>query len=165
MAKREICSTVLIAHLARCIAQRFDAALAPLGLRQRQLVALHFLRDHGPAPQQALADALSIDSNNVVLLLNELEQAGLATRRRNELDRRRHIVEISEAGRRALERAGCELDAIEKDLLSALSETQRATLHELLDTALGGRLTACAVGPPEQPGLARTAVVCSVAAG
>jgi DNA-binding MarR family transcriptional regulator len=136
-------STVLIAHLARAINHRFEAELAPLGLRQRQLVALSYLRDHGPAPQQAMAETLSIDPSNVVLLLNELEDLGLATRRRDHADRRRHIVEIAPAGERALEQVGRVLDAIEDDVLGALDAGQRDALHDLLDTALDGQLPEC----------------------
>jgi DNA-binding MarR family transcriptional regulator len=138
-------STILIAHLARGVNHRLETDLAPLGLRQRQLVALTFLRDHGPAPQQAMAEALSIDPSNVVLLLNELEQAGLATRRRDSADRRRHIVEIAAAGEKALREVGRVLDAIEDDVLGALTASQRDDLYELLDTALDGRLPECAV--------------------
>ena len=138
-------STVLIAHLARAINHRFEAELCPLGLRQRQLVALSYLRDHGPAPQQAMAEALSIDPSNVVLLLNELEQAGLATRRRDQVDRRRHIVEIAPAGEHALGEVGRVLDAIEDAVLGALEVGEREELHALLETALDGQLPECAV--------------------
>jgi MarR family transcriptional regulator, lower aerobic nicotinate degradation pathway regulator len=141
-------STVLIAHLARAVNHRLEAELAPLGLRQRQLVALSYLRDHGPAPQQAMAEALSIDASNVVLLLNELEDAGLASRRRDCADRRRHIVEIAPAGESALEQVGRALDAVEDDVLGALDADQRDALHGLLDTALDGQLPECAVELP-----------------
>ncbi len=138
-------STVLIAHLARAINHRLEADLCPLGLRQRQLVALSYLRDHGPAPQQAMAEALSIDPSNVVILLNELEQAGLAIRRRDDVDRRRHIVEIAAAGEHALKEIGRVLDAIEDDVLGALDRGQRRDLNALLDTALDGQLPECSV--------------------
>jgi MarR family transcriptional regulator, transcriptional regulator for hemolysin len=142
-------STVLIAHLARRVNHRLETDLggAP-GLRQRQLVALTFLRDHGPAPQQAMAEALSIDPSNVVLLLNELEQAGLATRRRDPTDRRRHIVEIAPAGEQALRKVGRVLDGIEDDVLGSLTAAQRGDLHELLDQALDGQLLECVVDLP-----------------
>ncbi len=143
-------SAVLIAHLARAINHRFEAELCPLGLRQRQLVALSYLRDHGPAPQGAMAEALSIDPSNVVLLLNELEQAGLAIRRRDDVDRRRHIVEIAAAGERALKEVGRVLDAIEDDVLGALDQRQRNQLNALLDSALDGQLPECSVRVPAE---------------
>jgi MarR family transcriptional regulator, lower aerobic nicotinate degradation pathway regulator len=81
----------------------------------------------------------------VVLLLNELEQAGLAIRRRDDVDRRRHIVEIAAAGEHALKEIGRVLDAIEDDVLGALDRRQRRQLNALLVTALDGQLPACSV--------------------
>ena len=68
----------------------------------RQLMALSYVRDHDGAPQQELAEALCMDANNVVLLLNELEDLGYVTRRRDPSDRRRHLVDLTPAGRKAL---------------------------------------------------------------
>ena len=50
------------------------------------------MRDHDGCPQQELADALCMDANNVVLLLNELEELGYVARLRDPHDRRRHLV-------------------------------------------------------------------------
>ena len=88
-----------------------------------------FLRDHDGASQQALGEALCIDANNLVLLLNELEAAGFAERRRDPLDRRRHLVDITAAGPRALERAERAQQTIEDDVLGALDPDERATLR------------------------------------
>ena len=41
-----------------------------------------------------------MDANNLVLLLNELEDAGLVRRVRDPADRRRHLVQITEEGLR-----------------------------------------------------------------
>jgi DNA-binding MarR family transcriptional regulator len=71
-----------------------------------------------------------------VLLLNELEAAGLAERRRDAHDRRRHIVTISPAVRQALERADRALESVEDEVLGALSAEERATLRRLLARAL-----------------------------
>jgi DNA-binding MarR family transcriptional regulator len=130
-------STVLIAHLARTITHRFEQTLAPMGLRQRHLVALTYLRDHGPAPQQALVEALCIDPSNLVALLNELEDADLAIRQRDRTDRRRHIVELAPAGRDALRGVSRTLNTIEDDVLGSLSRDERTVLHDLLERAIG----------------------------
>src|ERR1700682_795939 len=85
----------LLEHLARVGRRAFETTLEPGGLRPRHLIALKLLSDQGPASQQALAESLSLDPSNVVGLLNELEERGLITRRRDSADRRRHIVETS----------------------------------------------------------------------
>src|ERR1700716_2576593 len=92
----------LLNHLARRMRLRSEAVLAPLGLRPRHLVALTVLRDGGDCPQQALSATLEMDGANIVGLLNELEAEKLIERRRSPEDRRRHVVELTDAGARQL---------------------------------------------------------------
>jgi len=130
---------VLLSRLAKVAYRRSDAAR--LGISVRWFVALSFLNDHDDASQQALGEALCIDANNLVLLLNELEGAGCAERRRDPLDRRRHLVHITTKGRRALDRAERAQEAVEDEVLAALDPDERATLRELLARALDGAST------------------------
>ncbi len=104
----------------------------------RLLMALSYVRDHDNAPQQELAEALCMDANNVVLLLNELEDLGFVARRRDPHDRRRHLVELTKEGLDALTRAERAQETIEDDVLSALDASERATLWQLLTRALQG---------------------------
>src|SRR5436190_24172766 len=90
-------SGALLDHLARRIRLRAESVLTPLGLRPRHLVALTVLRDHSGCTQQALSATLAMDGTNVVGLLNELEAEKLIERRRSPHDRRRHVVELTEA--------------------------------------------------------------------
>jgi DNA-binding MarR family transcriptional regulator len=129
-------SIVLLTRLARVVYRRSAEEL--LGIRLKDLAALAYLREHGPVTQQSVGDALCVDANSCVLLLNELESAGLVERRRDPVDRRRHIVEMTTPGRRALERAERAQESIEEDVLGSLSIEQRAMLRELLHRALEG---------------------------
>ena len=122
----------LLDHLARRILAPSEDVLEALGLRPRHLVTLTMLRDHGDSGQQLLADILLIDRTNLVGLLNELEQAGLVLRRRAAEDRRRHVVELTEAGHQKLAEAELALAAVENEILSALSHDERETLYQLL---------------------------------
>jgi DNA-binding MarR family transcriptional regulator len=125
-------SLVLIHHLERVARRRFETALEPTGLRPRHVIALTILRDHGAMTQGALGDALRLDPANLVGLLNELEQRALLARRRDPNDRRRHIVELSPAGRTALARVERALASVQDDILSGLDDDERCTLHTLL---------------------------------
>ena len=125
---------MLLTRLARLVYRRSTEEL--LGIRLKELMALAYLRDHAQASQQALSEAMHLDANNCVLLLNELEGSGFATRQRDPTDRRRHIVELTEAGRQALEHAEQAQQTIEGDVLGALSASERATLRDLLSRAL-----------------------------
>lgn len=124
---------------------RAEAALAPLGLRPRHLVALTVMRQHGSGTQQALAAALRIDRTNLVGLLNDLEATGLIARRRSSEDRRRHIVELTEDGARRLAEAETALTEVEDELLAGLDAEQRETLLALLTQATAGQRLDCAV--------------------
>jgi len=92
---------------------------------------------------------VSLDPSNVVGLLNELEERGLITRRRDPADRRRHIVELSAAGAEELCLAQTRLSRVEDDLLSTLTVEERATLYRLLARAVaavgavGGKPSEC----------------------
>jgi DNA-binding MarR family transcriptional regulator len=125
-------ATVLIARVARVVRQRFEHALGPLGLRQRQLVALSYLRGHGPTAQQKLADRLCLDASSMVCLLNELEESELVVRQRDRADRRRAIVELSPQGEVALCEVDRALQVVEDEMLTGLDAEERTTLHDLL---------------------------------
>jgi DNA-binding MarR family transcriptional regulator len=127
-------SVVLLARLAKLANRR--SAEEPLGMRLRYFVALSYVRDHPKVPQQQISDTLCIDPNNVVLLLNALEADGLVHRRRDPADRRRHLVELTAAGARALGRAEQAQAMIEDEILAPLSARERGTLHELLSRVL-----------------------------
>jgi DNA-binding MarR family transcriptional regulator len=123
----------LLDYLAR-IGRRAGSG-TPDALRPRHVIALRLLEDGGPVGQQALAEALSLDPSNVVVLLNDLESRELVARRRDPADRRRHIVEISEKGRGELGLACNHFGRIEDVMFASLSADERQTLHALLARA------------------------------
>jgi DNA-binding MarR family transcriptional regulator len=138
----------LLDHLARVGRRAAEISMSPGGLRPRHLIALKLLSEQGPASQQGLADALSLDPSNVVGLLNELEERGLVTRRRDPADRRRHIVELSADGASELACADARLSLVEDELLSALSPEERETLYGLLVRAVGVKPPSCSGAEP-----------------
>jgi DNA-binding MarR family transcriptional regulator len=129
-------SMVLLTRLARAVYRRTSEEV--LGMRLKGYVALCYLLDRGAATQQELGEKMMVDANNLVLMLNELEDAGYLVRRRDPDDRRRHIVELTDAGRKAIGRAEEGMESVEEDILAALSSKERATLRALLDKALDG---------------------------
>jgi DNA-binding MarR family transcriptional regulator len=132
----------LIEHLARVGRRSADTCMSGC-LRPRHLIALKLLGEHGPMAQHAIGTALSLDPSNVVGLLNELEDRGLVTRRRDPADRRRHIVELSAAGSGELAQTYDKLDAVEDDLFKSLTAEERATLYALLSRAVEALAPAC----------------------
>ena len=107
-----------------------------LGMRFKPYMTLGFIRDHPGITQQEIESALFMDANSVVLILNELEAGQFSVRRRDPSDRRRHIVEITASGRRALERADKARESLEDEVLGTLSAEERKTLRRLLERVL-----------------------------
>jgi DNA-binding MarR family transcriptional regulator len=133
----------LLEHLARRVRMRAESVLTPLGLRPRHLVALTVLRDRSGCSQQGLSTTLEMDGTNIVGLLNDLEADGLIERRRSPEDRRRHIVELTEAGARRLAKAEFALAASEEAVLGALDRDQREVLYGLLQQAATSDVINC----------------------
>jgi MarR family transcriptional regulator, temperature-dependent positive regulator of motility len=111
-----------------------------LGMRFKPYMTLGYIRDHPGTTQQEIETALFIDANSVVLLLNELEAAHYSMRRRDPNDRRRHIVELTAAGKRAVERADKARESLEDEVLRNLSVEERRTLRQLLERVLESML-------------------------
>ncbi len=113
-----------------------------LGMRLKEFLLLSYLGDHPGSTQQELGEAMFLDANTVVLLLNELESRGFSIRRRDAGDRRRHVVEITAAGRQAVSRAEKARDAIEDDVLAGLDAADRRELRRILLKALEAQAAA-----------------------
>lgn len=129
-------SMVLLTRLAKTVYRRSTEEL--LGMRLREFITLVYLRDNEQAPQQQVCEVLGMDANNLVLLLNSLESDGFIRRSRDPADRRRHLVELTVEGQRALEHAERAQESIADEVLATLNAHERETLHDLLRRALEG---------------------------
>jgi DNA-binding MarR family transcriptional regulator len=128
----------LLTQLQKALHRRSSEEL--LGMRLKPYMALGYIRDHPGATQQELENALFMDANSVVLILNELEAAQFSIRKRDPQDRRRHIVEMTAAGRHAIERADKARESLEDEVLAPLSAEERNTLRKLVQRVLDGLL-------------------------
>jgi DNA-binding MarR family transcriptional regulator len=126
----------LLTRLSKTVYKSTPESL--LGMKLRHFVVVSYLAERDGVAQQFLQDVLGIDASNLVILLNELESLGLAERRRDPSDRRRHIVAITEAGRTANANAENAREAVEDTVLAGLDPEERETLRRLLAKALEG---------------------------
>src|SRR5437868_5774548 len=124
--------TLLLIKLGRITMHRFTEALEPFGIRPRHVAALIELRDRGELSQQSLCGQLHLDPTNLVAILNELEQRGYATRRRDPQDRRRHLVEVSKKGLAVIDKVSEAMDRVEAELLGGLEPADRRRVEGLL---------------------------------
>src|SRR3954467_11259093 len=135
--------TLLMIKLGRITMHRFAEALEPFGIRPRHVAALLELRDPGGGTKAALrargelthrppGGQLHLAPTNLVAILNELEERGFATRRRDPEDRRRHLVEVSKKGVAVLEKVSEVMDGVESELLDGFGPAEREQLERLL---------------------------------
>jgi DNA-binding MarR family transcriptional regulator len=127
----------LLSQLNRVVYRR--ATEDVLGIKLKQLIALEILVRNEGCLQQELGATLMVDPNNCVLLLNELDDHGYVERQRDPGDRRRHIVVITPAGVKALQRAEAKLEALEGEVLANLDAPERDRLRDLLARAMDGQ--------------------------
>jgi DNA-binding MarR family transcriptional regulator len=95
--------------------------LAPVGVSGRELGVLLLLDSKGPESQQETARRLRVDRTTMVGL-----------RRADADDRRRNVVELTDAGKTALVRAVHASDQAEQQLLADLDDAESAQLRTLL---------------------------------
>jgi len=114
---------------------RLGQALAGQGLKLWEFKTLHMLRRSGP-PYQAtateLAAALDLSPAAMTKRLDNLEQDGYLRRDHDDADRRRVLVTLTGAGRRAWDKTISVQDRVESQLVEALSPREQDQLVDLL---------------------------------
>jgi DNA-binding MarR family transcriptional regulator len=130
-------TVLLLARLARTAGYRLGEALAAMQIRTHEFPVLNHLAEAGPVSQQELGMALRINPSNLVGLLDVLEDDGLLVRGRDREDRRRHLVELTPAGKQRLAQAWHAAEATEQELLAPLSPAERDQLHVSLERLVG----------------------------
>ncbi|HUA30757.1 MAG TPA: MarR family transcriptional regulator [Streptosporangiaceae bacterium] len=114
---------------------RLGHALAGQGLKLWEFKTLHILRRCGPpyrATATELAAALDLSPAAMTKRLDNLEQDGYLSRSHDAADRRRVLVSLTDAGRRAWERTISVQDRVERELVEALRPDEQDRLVELL---------------------------------
>jgi DNA-binding MarR family transcriptional regulator len=129
----------LLSRASGLLVRATNAALAAHGLRVRSYSALLLACDSVDGmSQRDLAEALGLDPSQVVLLVDELTDAGLVERRPSESDRRTKLVVATAAGRavrRQAERAAGEAHA---ERLGVLTGEEQGQLRALLERLVAG---------------------------
>jgi MarR family transcriptional regulator, lower aerobic nicotinate degradation pathway regulator len=122
----------LLKRLGMLAKERSFAAYEAAGFTPYQHAALLVLDEGSRETQGEIADVLGYDRGQLVGILDELEERGLIERKRDPNDRRRHLVSMTPAGRKALARLRALAQSVDDEYLSPLSDDERETLHTLL---------------------------------
>lgn len=114
---------------------RLTSHRIPLGGRA-DFAVLAALEEFGPLSQAELGRRLGLDRNDVNVVINRLQQAGLVDRQANPADRRRNTITINPAGTAHLAHLQAHADSVQNELLNGLSERERRQFQKLLTKIL-----------------------------
>jgi DNA-binding MarR family transcriptional regulator len=126
----------LVGLLAAHSRAAIDATLSTRGLRLLHVVVLEAVGADDGVTQRHIGAVTGLDCGNLVELLDDLEERGAISRRRDPNDRRRHIVELTARGARDLDWARARVDSATNDTLGGLSARERRELIDLTQKAL-----------------------------
>ena len=116
---------------------RFAAEMAALDLRPPHFAAITVIAANPGQTQQELVAATEIDPSTVVQIIDELEAAGLAERRRHETDRRKRALHLTPAGEAVLVEARAAAHRVGRETFGALSPEERKLMHGMLRRMAG----------------------------
>ncbi|HWE91023.1 MAG TPA: MarR family winged helix-turn-helix transcriptional regulator [Pseudonocardiaceae bacterium] len=122
----------LLVKVGQVLFRLAEDDLASLGLRVRHYSILQALADNGSMSQLSLGGYLRIDPATMVSSLDDLETADYAARARDPRDRRRHVVQITPAGRGVLSHINRRLLGGDERALADLSPAELRALHKAL---------------------------------
>ena len=117
------------------IGARLTGARMPLEARS-DFAVLSLLEENGPLSQADIGRILGLDRNNVNGIVVRLETDGFASRQPDPEDRRRNVVTITTEGRARSSELLDHAQAVQAELLTALSPDERKALIGLLGKVL-----------------------------
>jgi MarR family transcriptional regulator for hemolysin len=123
-----------LATTGRRVSHAFDAALAEVGGSRPSWLILLTIKTRSVANQQEIADAVGIRGATLTHHLNAMEKAGLLTRRRDDENRRIHVVELTDAGEAAFEAMRGAASRFDRRLRQGLSDQELDALQDVLST-------------------------------
>jgi DNA-binding MarR family transcriptional regulator len=125
-------SGYLLARLGLAFKAQATARAEESGFELYDYSLLAILGEGARETQATIADALALDPSRLVALLDSLEQRNMVARQRDPLDRRRHVVSITDTGRRELARLREIVRQLEDEFFAPLDAASREALHPML---------------------------------
>jgi DNA-binding MarR family transcriptional regulator len=134
--RREVSATGAVLAVLRTssrLLEELEPVFAAHGTTASRFDVLDALSKCGGRGRPAeLREALHLPAQTVTGVIDQLEGGGLVRRLPNPIDRRSVLVEITSAGRAAVDRICRPLIEVEEDCMAGLSQTERRRLAELL---------------------------------
>jgi MarR family transcriptional regulator for hemolysin len=146
-----------LARANRLVSRAFDEALRASGGSLPVWLVLLNVKLRPRATQRELAAAVGVREATLTHHLNSMEAAGLLSRRRDEANRRVHIVELTEAGEATFVRLRKAALAFDRRLRKGISGDEAAELEHVLDRLVVNLGTGVPGGAPWTGLIDRTA--------
>jgi DNA-binding MarR family transcriptional regulator len=122
----------LLAQLGAHSAAAYAKRIQPLGLTPPHVGVLRAIGEVPGRSQQAIADEFGLPPSRMVAFIDDLEARGLVQRRRDDHDRRVHLLHLSDAGEAMLGELAALAQATETELLAPLTVRERQELADWL---------------------------------
>jgi DNA-binding MarR family transcriptional regulator len=122
----------LMTFIAEHATAWFERQLAGEGIRTKHATVLVVIDAEGPMSQRALGRRLRIDKSPMVGVVDDLEDLGLAERRRSDSDRRVQAIHLTAKGREVVQWVMRLADEGNERSFGTLDEDERSLLHDLL---------------------------------
>lgn len=122
----------LLAQVAQMVTRHTAAALETLGANRNEFAVLATLDGFGPDSQAGLSRRTNIDRSDMVAALAGLEAAGHVVRQVDANDRRRNVVQLTDAGRAHLAQLAAALDQAQAEAFAPLSGSELDQLQAML---------------------------------
>ena len=130
----------LLSRASHALNTEMQAALEKLGISSRGFHVLNAALE-GEHTQIELARIIGLDKTTMVVVLDELEQAGLAERRPSPEDRRARVVAVTAAGKRKIRQGEAILAQVRAEVLSSLPAKDREAFVDQLRQLVCDRLS------------------------
>jgi MarR family transcriptional regulator, transcriptional regulator for hemolysin len=122
-----------LARAARLVSRAFDEELGEADGSLPMWLVLLNLKVRPSGNQRELAAAVGVREATLTHHLNSMEAAGLLVRRRDEANRRIHVVELTETGEAAFLQLRRAALAFDRRLRRGIGSEQAAELERVLD--------------------------------
>lgn len=106
--------------------------LSETGITEQQWRVLRVLAENGPLDATSLADRASLLFPSLTRIATKMREKGLITQTRDEVDRRRHFIAITEAGQKIIDDRAEQSARIVADFRETLGDEDYETLLDLL---------------------------------
>ena len=130
----------LLARASHALCTESTAALEAVGISPRGHHVLSAALG-GEHTQIELARMIGLDKTTMVVLLDELEEQGLAERTPSPTDRRARVITVTAAGRRKVRQAEAIIQRVRDDVLSAIPAEDRDAFLRTLTLLAADRLS------------------------